>query len=176
MKTLIIALLAGLAALLVRASRVLAYTSTSPNSATFSTSDMIPEYKDPGTRQWGQRVANNTAYNWRHSDQNIVIAGQFWNNGDELQFDTSRDYTGSTICVIGYTQGLAALDLPLYQIAIEDYFIAFRTLTTTYQSLLYNSDFQIRAEGSSGFTIKCNVAAGRAFAGIIFEGRLATGA
>jgi hypothetical protein len=176
MKLIILGILAGLTALLVKAVEVFGYTAISPNSATFSTADMIPEYKDPGTRQWGQRVVNNTAYNYRHSDQNLMIAGDYWAaSGTELTFDTGRDYTNKYVFIMGYEK-VGATTIPETFPAAGSYSIHMKQLTTTYQNLLSDTNFQIKAENAGGITIKCNVIGGSHFAGMIMESRLVVGA
>lgn len=174
MKVIILAILAGLSAILLKAASAFGYTATSPNSAPFSTDDMIPEYKDPGTRQWGQRIANNTAYNWRHSDQNLIIAGDYWAaSGDSYTYDTDRNYVNKYVFIMGYEKA-GSTDLPETFPAAGSYSMHMKQLTTTYQNFLSDSNYQIRALNAGGFEIKCNIVGGGHMAAMVFESRYLT--
>lgn len=137
----------------------LGFTDVDINTATFDETDIIPAYQDPGTRQWGGKIANNTAYNNRHSDMGMIIAGDEYATAEEKTYNTERDYRNKYIFATVDIHN-AAISLPIFlftgnTLATDSSPMqvwAMLKLTTTYQTFM--STFQIRALNGGGFMIR----------------------
>lgn len=143
----LIALFAGLLALLFRVRKALAFDDANINTAGFVTANTIPEYKDGGSRQWGARVANNTAYNFRHSDQNLFLQNDEFVFASESQktreYDTDRNYVNAFVAVrlnaFNSSQGLPFTAAPIErQDGNDDSFlnVVYLQLTTSMQNVI----------------------------------------
>lgn len=157
MKGIILGILAGISLLLMKATQAFGFTDAVPNSATYTSGGIIGGYRDWISRQWSQKIANNTAYNWRHSDQALLIGDDSYNTGQERTYDTARDYRNSYVFIY-VVSGAATIGIP-YVFATGSPGHAMRQLTTTYQNILLSSDWQIRALNTGGIMIKYNGAA-----------------
>lgn len=188
----LIAIFVGLTALLLRAKKALAFTSVDINQAGFEDDNLIPGYKDPGTRQWGGRIANNTAYNFRHSDQMLWIGNEEFagidGTGVELTFDSARIYTGKYIQFdLGTWWQQQALPRDPTNAIFFDHGVVL--LTTTYQQIITDMEYDpntgyvcsisIRSLNAGGIQIKItttSVAIDDCYlTGLLKELRLVTG-
>ncbi len=140
-------------------NNTLVFGDTDINTALFDPLDTIPIYKSPGIRQWGGKMANNTAYNNRHSDMGMIIAGDKFVAGEEKTYNTERDYRNKYIFATVDIHS-AAISLPIFlftgsTLATDSSPMqvwVMLQLTTTYQTFM--STFQIRALNSGGFMIR----------------------
>jgi hypothetical protein len=173
---------AALAFMLTRIRKVLAFTDGNINTATFDATGTIPEYRNPGTRQWGTKMANNAAAAYRLGGRSLFINNEGITGGDTVSYDTDRDYRNSYVFWLGnantssskyaipYTENDSAYVRP-----------AWMQITTTYQDLSSGSGLQIRARNPAdggGIQIKSNYGVGVIYylMGILVEMRLVTGA
>jgi len=162
MKVIILGIIAFLSLLLVRVKEGLGFTDANINTASFDATGTIPEYKDPGTRQWGQKMANNAAAAYRYGGREMLINNQSLAAGASLIFDSERDYRNSYLYIRGFTRGIST-SLPF---RIEPSQPDFGTqggwkltlitdiLSTTAQDLLDNGDLVIFGNNDGGFTIR----------------------
>ncbi len=157
--------------------QVLGFTNLDINTATFDTLDAIPEYKSIGARQWGSKIANNTAYNNRHSDQNLFVENdEYASPTSDKTYDTDRDYRNKFLKLeVGLSS--SAFTMPFAINSAGDILTTeWIQITTTFQTLPFTSQIQIRAENSGGFTLRLTVPGTRFLLGSITELRKTTGA
>ena len=147
-------------------NQAIGFTSVDINTASFE-SGVIPEYKSPGTRQWGGNVANNTAYNFRHSDQNLFLFQEAIGGGVDKTFDTARNYINKHISA-QLTASVGALP---FSYELDEEWIL---LTTTFQAFAAVPAFAIRAENGGGITLRA-VIHSFSVTGRITDLRLVTG-
>ena len=145
-----------LSILLPIVDQTIGFTAIDINTASFI-DNVIPEYQNPGSRQWGGNIANNTAYNFRHSDQNLFIENDTYTNSSlssDRTYDTDRDYDGKYLKMeLGLSTTI--FTMPFGIISSSDALTTeWIQLTTTFQTLPQNGLIQIRAENSGGFTIR----------------------
>jgi len=164
---------------LITAKQALGFTKTDINTATFTESNLIPEYDDPGTRQWGGRVANNTAANNRLAGRAMIIDNETFTGAQEKTYDTDRDYRNSYMNVKMYYD-VTTQALPRQSLDDGDW--TFQTtikITTTEASLdkAVVPVWKIKALNGGGFTIINNSALSTWFVtAVITEHRQITGA
>lgn len=172
--------LAGLAMLLAflwKAAAALGFTDTDINTAPWDGDELIPAYKNPGNRQWGQRVANNLAYLFRRSDQNIFIQNDTYGTpSEDKTYDADRKYIGKYMKLeIGLSA--SAFTMPFGIISNADALTTeWILLTSSFQTLPKNGLIQMRAENAGGFTFRITVSTGtRYLLGSVTECRLVAG-
>lgn len=174
MKLLILGILTFMALMLMKVSRALGFSNIDVETAVFDVSLARPAYRDPGTRQWGQKLASNTAYNWRHSDLGMYIPSVLYSIGTELTYDTGRDYRNK-IVYLALIEQVANFSLPWSFVPALDWAVeGFAVLSTTYAPL--SNTIHIKAENTGGFTIQKMQGADRYYGGIIQEIRQVVGA
>ena len=159
--------------------RVLALTDVDINTATFEDSVLVG-YKAPGSRQFWGLLANNTAYNFRHSDQNLFIENDTYTVSalsSDRTYDTDRDYRNKYLKIeLGLS--VTQFTMPFGIISSSDALTTeWVQLTTTFQTLPQNGLIQIRALDSGGFTIRVTGTSvvTRYLLGSITESRLVAG-
>jgi len=164
MKGIIIGILAFISILLLRTKQALGFTDVNINTATFDGAQTIPEYKDPGTRQWGQKMANNVATAYRLGGMNMLINYELIPDGSTKVFDTERDYRNKYIYIRGMS-GSACKELPFKFLEDHDWdtslygtwYNNLLTKLTTTEQVLAGVVLKIKALNTGGFAIK-NVA------------------
>ena len=171
---------AALAFLLTRIRKVLAFTDGNINTATFDATGTIPEYRNPGTRQWGTKMANNAANAYRWAGRDMIINNEYIARSTELTFDTDRDYRNAYMYFRIYV-GAASQALPIRDVDAgfwDNYEII--QITTTQQDLdgiAPAGVFGVKAENSGGFTIVNREALNDFyFTAVVTELRLVAGA
>ncbi len=155
----------------------MAFTDANINTALFDKTGVVPGYKDGGSRQWGAQVVNNTAYNFRHSDQNLFIVNDlFTSPTSDKTYDTDRDYISKFLKLeVGLSATIFTMPFALNS-AGDILTTEWIQLTTTFQALPFTSSIQIRAENSGGFTLRVTAAGNRYLLGSITELRQIVGA
>lgn len=143
----LIGLFAIIAGWLILAKQALGFTDTDINTAAFDGDNLIPEYKDPGTRQLFARLANNTAYNNRHSDQMLFLNNDafVYSSASVLTraYDTDRDYRNKFVAVrlnaFTTSQALPFTGVPIdRQGGTDDTYlnVVYLQLTTGFQTVI----------------------------------------
>lgn len=156
--------------------KLLKFTDVDINVAGFDNTNLIPAYKDPGTRQWGSRLANNTGYNNRRSDQNLFIENDLYTSpSEDKTYDTDRDYRNKYFKFeIG--DSATAFTMPLGLNSVGDTLTTeWIQLTTSFQALPFTGSIQVQALNTGGFTLRVTAAANRYVLGSVTELRLVTG-
>lgn len=176
----LIAIFSLLAISILWVKQSLSFTDVNKNTASF-TDGIIWTYKDPLSRQALGNVANNTAYNWRRSDQNLFIENDTYTAvalSSDRTYDTTRDYRSKYLKIeLGLSTTI--FTMPFGIISSSDALTTeWIQLTTTFQTLPQNGLIQIRAETSGGFTIRVTGTSivTRYLLGSITESRLVAGA
>lgn len=132
----------------------MAFGNLDPNSDTFTSTSMVPGYKDGISYQFLAKLAENTSYNWRHSDNIMLVENEWFTAGQEKDFDVARDYTDAYLQIIwrfGTTQNV--IQVPTY-VDTGDNDVRFLQLTASYQSIEPSNTMKIKYNGTTGFRIK----------------------
>lgn len=157
MKFLVGIIVALFLSLILTFKKVWAYLDLDPETCSFNTTSMLPEYKDPGTLQYFGKILENTGYTWRHSGQAMIIENELINPRAQKTYDTARDYNGSYMFILYEPVILgSAYALPH---TIEPAFVypRFQRLTTTYQPTAETFAYlEMRAVETGGFSIQNN--------------------
>jgi hypothetical protein len=140
------------------ARKAAAFTNLVPSTSTFTTANMIPGYKDAISRQYLQKVAENTGYNYnqvlnRWYEKNHISEG--FTSLQERDYDTGNSWVSAYIFAI--SAEVTDAD-PLNQVKIIQ-------LSANYQELFLDNaandgeggfDFTIKYLAGGGFRIKNN--------------------
>lgn len=147
-----------------------------PNAATFTTANMLPPYKGGGSKEYFQKLANNTGYNYRHTRNAMLVMNEQFLAAQEKDYDTGRDYTNADLMIISrYASAAATLALPC-EINTGTNEVMFLRLTAAYQDMLQGGDFQIKlTPGGMGYRIKNNGASTYYLLAMVLELRQVTG-
>lgn len=163
------------------AMMVQGFTNMTTSTATFSATNMEPEYKDGGSVQYFVKLVRNTGYNFHYCTdilphRRIFISGQSFTSGQELTFDAEHNWNGAPISVV-ISPGLSYWSGVQYSSRTCRVLV----LTSSYQEMyLYTDvsdelDFDIKYEGAAGFTIINNIAATRSLSCMIIRGNIHAG-
>jgi hypothetical protein len=123
-----------------------------PDNDSFTTSSIVIPYKGGISYQFLQNLAKNTSYNYRHCDQHLLILNESFGVDEEKDFDTDFDYQNAHVQIVARGTN-AAQSLP-FEVDISATPMRYAMLTTTYQSLVSGSYFDIRAQAAGGIRIK----------------------
>lgn len=170
-------IIAIFSAWLLRIRKVIAFQDIDINVATFDNTNLLSEYKDPTSRQFLGKLGNNTAYNFRHSDQNLFIENDEYTDQQEKTYDTDRDYRNKYLKLeVGLSA--SAFTMPFGLISNVDALTTeWVQLVTSFQTLPKSGLIEIKANNTGGFTIRVTVSSGSRFLlGSITESRKVTGA
>lgn len=167
-----------IASSIMLSNNVLSFGNIDINTALFDDLSTVPAYQDPGSKQWGAKIANNTGYNNRHSDQNLVLVNdQYTTTGSPVDktFDAARNYIGKYISakLIGRVSA-SQITLP-FEWDEHNNPEELILLTTTFQTFAATPAFSIRAENSGGITLRVDSGNTLFVSGRITELRLVTG-
>jgi len=102
MKIIVLGIIAFISLLLIRVREGLGFTDGNINTAPFDATGTIPGYKDAGTRQWGEKMANNAAAAYRMGGRSMLVNNVVIAIDEEKTFDTGRIYTNSYIQIRGF--------------------------------------------------------------------------
>ena len=168
---------AALTFLLTRIRKVLAFTDGNINTAAFDATGTIPAYRDPGTRQWGTKMANNAAAAYRLGGRVMLIDNQQITGPGSYTFDSDRDYRLSYIDIKA-KYGLVTQALPQRLGASWGWdFETVIQITTTQQNLDFvtpDGAWDVKAQNLGGFTIINRTALDFYFTAIVTELRKVT--
>jgi len=126
---------------------------------TFYTSNMVPEYEDPGSVQWMAKVMNNIGYNWRKFQDRMfekVWVNASFTNEEEKDYCTSYSFMNAGLSIIvdrAQVPGGGSFIIPTP---------TFDILTTSYQTFIHHQDdysltnykFQVKYLAAGGIRIK----------------------
>jgi hypothetical protein len=162
--------------------RVLAFLDLVPETCSFNTANMLPEYEDPGTLQFFGKILENTGYNWRHSGQAMLLENELIQPQGTKTYDTGRNYVDKYVMIL-YDVSFNELPLP-YSVPEALVYPNFLQLTTSYQTvtdvaLVQQDASEIKALATGGYSIRNTLAAGSyayRLTGMIIELRRVTGA
>ena len=138
-------------------NNALVFGDTDINTASFDNLDTIPVYRSPGARGWGGKIANNTAYNYRHSDQNLFILNDTYTISalsSDRTYDTDRKYVGKYIKLeigVSVTEFVMPFGISSSDDALTTEWVL---LTTSFQTLPKSGTIQIRALNAGGIQIR----------------------
>jgi len=145
------------------------------NNDTFSTANMVVGYKDGISYQLAERIAQNTSYLFRRTDNRVVIVNQrFYPVNSEFDYDTDRDYLYHHIMAKVDNNLDSAFDFSSEAMDFErllTYAPRLIQLTSSYQSLFASNILQIKALAFGGFRIKNTDSEDRYVCAIIEEVR-----
>lgn len=147
------------------------------NELTFYFTNMLIPYKGGVSKQYLQKMAKNTGYNWRHSDKTLFLLNENFPAEGERDYDTDRNYIGSYLRIwVIFTE--SPLTLPYHWpdpgnsgVWYEPILIQ---LTTSYQ-IFYGAWQRIKALASGGFRIHSGAVGTQYLSGVIEECRLVVG-
>ena len=80
--------------------KVWAFLDLDPETASFNTANMLPEYKNPGTLQFFGKILENTGYNWRHSGQAMLLENELIQPQGTKTYDTGRNYVKKYVMIL----------------------------------------------------------------------------
>lgn len=183
MKILIGIIIGAFFFLILGLKKVWAFLDLTPETCSFNTANMLPDYKDPGTLQYFGKILENTGYNWRHSGQAMIIEDELLGARGQKTYDTGRNYVGSYVLILYdpiITPPFTVHDQSLPKTIDAEYVSPrFQQLTTTYEPTSnWSFRFDIRALATGGFSIYNNNVSDAAirYSALIIELRKITGA
>lgn len=159
-----------------------AWGNIDPNTATFTTANMLPPAPGGGAAGGGswqhfQKLAKNTGYNYRHTRNAMLIMNELFVAGQEKDYDIARIYTNSDVMIISrYASGAATLALPA-GIDTGANNVRFLRIVAAYQDMLAGGCFEAKDTpgGAGGFRVKNNSGDSYYLLAMILELRQVTG-
>jgi len=150
----LVALLIGIGGFfLLFAKTVMGWTNLDPSTCTtFHTSNMVPEYENPGSAQYFAKILNDLGFNFRRN-VHMVFANVSFTAGEEKDFDVNRDWDGMLTCNI-VRMSTGSLALPYTETNSNYVRPAWLLLSTSYQELNSGAIFDIKALATGGIRIK----------------------
>lgn len=123
-----------------------------PNTDTFTKLKILIKYAAGISVQFLRALARNTSYNWRHSDRSFFWENIAFNEGDEKDYDTERNYIGSMIEIWARSLDSPA-SFPWEWPDPQTYSQVYLKLSTDYQHFI-GVTFDIKALSSGGVRVK----------------------
>ena len=144
-----------------------------PDSDVFTLLNMLIPYGGGISTQFLQKLAENTGYNFRHSDQNLFLLNEAFTVGADKTYDSDRIYTGKYIAAKLRGQ-VGTISLP-YEWDEQNYPLEFILLTTSYQTFAETPAFEIKTEAGGGITLRVTAGTTVYVSGTIIELRRVVG-